>query len=103
VEYFKDQNKLFLLNEDCTALTVPIPQCYWDDIIDFFGYLSGPAYKRSRLKSPEDITTDMPQPYSVSTMEGYRSAIISLYKNSRPIITPEDGLTKSLSQYIVRT
>ena len=98
VEYFKEVNATEMLTEDGKAVKYPIIDV--GKVIDFLGYLSGPAYTRSKLAKPADITPEMPEPYSVFTLDGYKSAILSPYKAMRPALPPSSELSSSLLTFI---
>jgi hypothetical protein len=99
-EFFLRQESFSLLTEDRRSIQVPIEDEDMNKVLEFFGYLASPAYARRQLTSPDDITDEMAEPYSDSTIEGYRSALLSLYKNSRPVLVPSELISSSLTQFI---
>ena len=101
VEFFSRQESFVLLTEDRRSIKVPIEDEDMNKVLEFFGYLASPAYERRQLSDPDEITNEMAEPYSDSTIDGYRSALLSLYKNSRPVLVPSDLITASLTQFIV--
>lgn len=53
-------------------------------LVSFFEHLCNDGVKRGALKSSEDITEDMDVPLSVSTVQGYRSAIVDRHNSVTP-------------------
>ena len=72
-----------------------------DTLMAFFGYLSQAAHARDELQSPADIPQDAIEPYSVSYIKGYRSAIVNLYteKYTRLSEDADIQLTGALDGY----
>jgi hypothetical protein len=68
------------LNTQRSEFVLPIP-C--KELKEFFGHLCSAAHKREQLKSAEEITEDMEDPSSSSTIVGYRSAILDLYTTAK--------------------
>ena len=73
-------NRPDCLNNSNTAFNLPIPT---RELLEYFGHLCMAAHVRDALKSPEEITEDMDEPLSTSTVVGHRSAIIDLYTNAK--------------------
>lgn len=73
-------NRPDCLNNSNTAFNLPIPT---RELLEYFGHLCMAAHVRDALKSPEEITGDMDEPLSTSTVVGHRSAIIDLYTNAK--------------------
>lgn len=54
-------------------------------VIEFFTTRTVPAYYRTKLNGPQDITEATKiEPYGSSTLEGFRSALVDLYKRHKP-------------------
>lgn len=70
-------------------------------LMAFFGYLSQAAHSRDQLQSPADIPEDAVEPYSVSYIKGYRSAIVNLYTERMTRLSEEADiqLTGALDGY----
>ncbi len=65
------------LRDDTLSLPVPV-----EAIKGFFGYLSQAAIEREKCKTKLDIATIAPiDPLSISSLQGYRSAIVDLYRS----------------------
>jgi hypothetical protein len=96
VEWF-GANRPHCLGDD-GKLVLPIP-C--KELLEFFGHLASAAYARLPLKAPSQITEEMPEPLSTSTVGGYRSAIVDLYTNANMVMDPETklALTRALDGY----
>jgi integrase len=50
-----------------------------EPLINFFGKLFSTAHELGKLRSPEDIPAGHKAPLSISSVNGYRSAIVDLY------------------------
>jgi hypothetical protein len=74
-EYLKNEDPEALDEED--DISIPVN----DDnvLVKFFGFIMASAYARDKLQSPDDIPEDEADPWSVSQINGYKSAIVSLY------------------------
>jgi len=87
------------LTTDKKAFKLDIP---WKKGLEgFFSHLCAAAVLRDKLKSVEEITADMPDPLSVSTIVGYRSAFVDLYttvKKEMPLNTKLE-LARTLDGY----
>jgi hypothetical protein len=103
IQYFEDhcteQEKSLVLKDG--KLLLPIPddkatiQCY----TNFWTYLCANGYSRSKLTSPSELDPEKhPDPYSVSSIEGYRSAL--LYEHST--YSPPLALNPSLNFKILK-
>jgi hypothetical protein len=55
---------------------------------DFLGHLFTPAHERAKCISPEDIPPGEADPYSATTIKGYRSAIVDLYTSQSLTVDP---------------
>jgi len=61
---------------DGDKIKIPIDAA---SLTSFFGYIMASADARSKLRSPCDIREGEPDPWSVSQITGYKSAIVALY------------------------
>jgi hypothetical protein len=93
VEYLGKHSPSDLLEE---GGEIKIPM---DDVLkSFFGYIMASAFARAKLKSPDEIPDGEPDPWSVSQITGFKSAIVSLYtaKNMKLGESLETQLTRLL-------
>lgn len=67
------------------SVRVSIPQ---EPVIIFFAKLFSTAHELGKLKSPEEIPAGQKAPLSVSSVIGYRSAIVDLYTQSEKTPSP---------------
>ena len=58
-------------------INIPIEE---NVLVQFFGFIMASAHARDKLKSPDDIPEGEADPWSVSQISGYKSAIVSLYR-----------------------
>lgn len=79
IEWFKE-HRPHCLSSQKTEFVLPIP-C--KELKEFFGHLCSAAHEREKLKSAEEITAEMEDPSSSSTVVGYRSAIMDLYRTAK--------------------
>jgi hypothetical protein len=99
VEWF-GANRPHCLGDD-GKLLLPIP-CM--ELLEFFSHLAGAT---NTQLAPSQITDDMPEPVSTSTVDGYRRAIVDLYTNANMVMDPDtklaltramDGCDKSITE-----
>jgi hypothetical protein len=74
ITWFKDNVPSAL--DDREDLIIPMET---NHCLAFFGNLISPAYSRSLLSSAENIPVGEGDPYSVSVVRGYRSALVDRY------------------------
>ena len=82
-EWFRSNNYANCLNADGTDFLLPIPT---RQLLEFFGHLCKPATDRKAALVNGDTLEDIlkryenaPDPYSVSIVVGYRSALMDLW------------------------
>jgi len=75
VEYLGKHSPSDLLEEG-GKIKIPMDE---DVLKSFFGYIMASAFARAKLKSPDEIPDGEPDPWSVSQITGFKSAIVSLY------------------------
>jgi len=97
-EWFRSNNHANCLNADGTDFLLPIPT---RELLEFFGHLCKPATDRKAALVNGDTLEDIlkryentPDPYSVSVVVGYRSALMDLY--TRAYLTMDGDLNKRL-------
>ncbi|CAM9390413.1 unnamed protein product, partial [Ectocarpus fasciculatus] len=79
------------------SIRVPIEK---QDILDFFGYLCRPGNERAKMTPAEVISLgDDSEPYSISHIKGFRSAIVSYYDTTALDPTTDNELNQALTGY----
>ena len=50
----------------------------WDAVRSFNGYMASAAYERR--KCPNEVPDNVPEPFSSSLMNGFKSAVMDVYR-----------------------
>jgi hypothetical protein len=82
IEWLKSNGPTAL--DEADQLIIPI---HTDTCLSFFGSLCAPAQERARLTSAEEIPEGAADPYSVSVVRGFRSALVDRYTSANMILT----------------
>ena len=82
------------------CVIVPIPPSCYKGVLTFFGTLFANAQVRHKLPTGSQINEDVhPEPFSISTVEGYRSALVNLHDSVKPASVAFPQCKQSLINY----
>jgi hypothetical protein len=54
----------------------------WDAVRSFNGYMASAAYERQKFERPNEVPDNVPEPFSSSLMNGFKSAVMDVYRRA---------------------
>ncbi len=54
----------------------------WESVRSFNGHIASAAYKRRKFKCPNQVPDNIPEPFSSSLMNRYKSAVMNVYRKA---------------------